>query len=481
MLRHFVCSSVSDLKYEHLFLLSSDILGIVGFDGYFKHLSPACEEILGFNLEELIAIPFLEFVHPDDRMPTLAIVQQLVMGERVDRFENRYRCKNGSYKWLSWSGIGVVEEGLIYCTARDITAQKQAEVALQQSKQYYEALIHSLNGIIWEFDLRTQKFLFVSQKAEEILGYPVEQWLTEAHFWENHIHPEDREWVTHTCHQFVLQRQEGQLEYRMIATDGSIVWLQDIVSLVIEAEQPIKLRGLLINISNRKRLETERIQIEQAFRTSEQRFRTLSQCAPVGIYMTDADVLQCTYVNDRWCELTQLTADQAIGAGWVKALHPDDQQRVFEEWQAALQNNREFILEYRYLHPDGTIVWVSGRAIALRDQAGQVSGFIGTVSDITERRQMELALRKSEARFQAFMQYSPIVAWLTAADGRLLYANPPFLNRLQFPTEKIFGKTLFEVFPPDIAQQFFDNNNWVIQFNQVLKTVESALLADGTV
>jgi PAS domain S-box-containing protein len=418
---------------DRFFSLSSDILGIVGFDGYFKRLSPACEQILGFSQEEFLTTPFLEFVHPEDRAATIAVVQQLATGKRVDHFENRYRCKTGTYKWLSWSGIAVTEEEIIYCTARDITTYKQAEEKLQESKQQYEALIQSLNGIVWEFDLRTQKFLFINQKAKDILGYPVEQWLTETKFWENHIHPDDREWVINARHQFVVQKQERQLEYRMIAADGSVIWFQDMCSPVIETDQPTKLRGVLIDISDRKHIEAEHTQIEKVFRTSEQRFRTLSQCAPVGIFVADATG-QCTYVNDHWCKLSQLTAKQAAGDGWTKALHPDDQQQVFDEWNAAIQHEREFVLEYRYLCSDGSITWVSGRAIALRDEAGNILSFIGTVNDITDLKRTEAALRESEERFRQIAENIHEVFWIADVNfTQLFYVSPAY--------EEIWGQT----------------------------------------
>ncbi|HIK17838.1 MAG TPA: PAS domain S-box protein [Leptolyngbyaceae cyanobacterium M33_DOE_097] len=472
-------SHSSEQNCDRFFALASDILCIAGFDGRFKRLSAACEPILGFSPQQLLDAPFMEFIHLNDQAATADVIKQLVRGERVDHFENRYRCRDGSYKWLEWSGIGVVEEELIYCTARDITLHKQAEEKLQKSKHQYGALIHSLNGIIWEFNLVTQQFEFVSQKAEYVLGYPVEQWSTETGFWENHIHPEDREWVINSCGQFVVQRQEGQLEYRMIAADGSIVWLHDIVSLVLEDDQPTKLRGVLIDISDRKRIEAERLQIEQAFRSSEQRFRTLSQCAPVGIYLAN-EKGECTYVNDRWSEWTQLASEKAYGLGWADIIHPEDQQRVFDEWNAAIQQKREFVLEYRYLRPDGVTVWVNGRAIALRDETGNISGFIGTVSDITERKQAELARQESEARFQAFMQHIPAAAWISNAAGQMLQANPTWLKMVRLTAAEAIGKTLFDIFPTALAQQYLDNNHWVIQSNQMIEFIESAPLEDGS-
>ncbi len=138
---------------------------------------------------------------------------------------------------------------------------------------------------------------------------------------------------------------------------------------------------------------TVRIQAERALRESEQRFRILSQSAPVGIFLTDAQG-QCTYVNDRWAQLTQLSMDQALGEGWNQALHPADQERVLAAWQTTVREGAEYALECRFLHPDQTELWIMGQAAPLFDSDGQVSSFIGTVSDITALKRVEAELHR---------------------------------------------------------------------------------------
>ncbi|MBV8774013.1 MAG: response regulator [Deltaproteobacteria bacterium] len=112
---------------DRLFNLSLDMMCIAGFDGYFKDLNPAWEKTFGFKTEELFAKPFLEFVHPEDQEATVAAAARLSAGTEVVSFENRYACKDGSYKWLVWDAAPSAEQQLIYALARDITQQKRAE------------------------------------------------------------------------------------------------------------------------------------------------------------------------------------------------------------------------------------------------------------------------------------------------------------------------------------------------------------------
>ena len=123
----------AETELERFFNLSLDMLCIAGLDGYFKQLNSAFEKTLGYTKAELLAEPFLNFVHPDDRTATLAEIEKLGTGQPTIYFENRYRCKDSSYRWLAWTSYPFIEQDLLYAIARDITQRKRAEAALQES------------------------------------------------------------------------------------------------------------------------------------------------------------------------------------------------------------------------------------------------------------------------------------------------------------------------------------------------------------
>src|SRR5437870_627702 len=162
-------SSREDL--ERLFGLSLDMLCIAGFDGYFKRLNPAWERTLGFTTEELLAKPYLEFIHPDDREATVREAQKIsTTGASVFSFENRYLCKDGTYKWLSWTSAPFTEQQIIYATARDITERKEAEDALRKSEERLRLAQEAAHIGTWNSNLVTGE-LDWSESVAAMFGF----------------------------------------------------------------------------------------------------------------------------------------------------------------------------------------------------------------------------------------------------------------------------------------------------------------------
>lgn len=138
---------------------------------------------------------------------------------------------------------------------------------------------------------------------------------------------------------------------------------------------------------------SERQQAEARLLASEERYITLTAAAPVGIFRTDADG-KCTYVNDRWCQIAGLTPESSAGDGWQQGLHPEDRDKIATEWYRAALENRPFSLEYRFQRADGVVTWVYGQSVAEHDASGQAIGYVGTITDISDRKRAELTLQK---------------------------------------------------------------------------------------
>ena len=151
------------------------------------------------------------------------------------------------------------------------------------------------------------------------------------------------------------------------------------------------------------RTESDRKRAETSLRQSERRYATLAETVPVGIFRTDVQGNNL-YHNERWCEITGLSVEESQGQGWVKGLYPDDRERVFAEWYRSLAENRLFRSEHRLQRPDNVITWVFVQSVAEKDADGELIGFVGTLTDITERKNMEQALKDARDELEIRVQ-----------------------------------------------------------------------------
>lgn len=230
----------------------------------------------------------------------------------------------------------------------------------------------------------------------------------------------------------------------------------------------------------------QRQEVETRLQASEQRYASLAEVAPVGIFRTD-NKGNCLYVNDRWCQISGLRRETSLGMGWMSALHPNDRDRIANEWQRTIQNNIPFQQEYCFQRPDGQTFCVLGQAVAEYAANGQLIGYIGTITDISDRQRIEAdrkaaetALQESEERFRAFMEYSPSASWISTAEGRLEYVSPSYYQMLLSP-DNLVGKNVLDLYPPNIAQAYMESTQKVIRTGQKLETVEPGIRPDGSV
>ena len=140
----------------------------------------------------------------------------------------------------------------------DVTKSKRLEEGLREAQARYEELVDAVDGIVWEADPITLAFTFVSKKAERLLGFPTDNWINDTSFWSDRAHVEDRQFVVDFSSKMTAQCKDHEIEYRMIASDGRVVWLRDIVTVTGANGVPTKLRGVMVDISESKR--SERVQ-----------------------------------------------------------------------------------------------------------------------------------------------------------------------------------------------------------------------------
>ena len=370
-------------------------------------------------------------------------------------WEKQYYRKDGSRVSVRIGAVLLAEsDDQTICIAVDISDRKRAEQELQQLNQELEvkvlerteelaqvnslqrAILESANYAIISTDL-DGIIQTCNPSVERMLGYSASELIG--------ITPEiihDRQEVIDRAASLsaelgqdipvgfevlVAQSRRGivsEQEWTLIRKDGSrFPVLLSVTTLKDDNQQIIDFLGISKDITYRK-------QAEEALRESEQRFVTLAAAAPVAIFRINQDN-NCTYVNEFWTRITGQEANVALGYGWINTIHPDDREQIHQQWTQAVEQQAPYQGEGRCIRPDGTISLYYCQALPEIDDDGVFIGYIGTLTDISDRKKSEENLRESEEIKRRILESSSDCIKLLDFDGRLLYINDGGLDILE--------------------------------------------------
>lgn len=324
--------------------------------------------------------------------------------------------------------------------------RQQAEAALRQSNIILRSIIDSSSDFIYVKDLQG-RYVTLNRATAEWFGGTIEEIVGKD---------DTQLFSIETAHE-IMQVDRSVMLTGESSTSEEIVPGQGTLWTMLTTKSPWRdTQGNIIGVVCVSRNISDRTIAEIALRESKQRYATLAQAAPVGIFHTDAKG-QCLYVNERWSEMTGLSATQALGTGWTQAIHPDDRDWILAEWNHATQQELMFCSEYRYLRPDGVITWVFGQATAEKNADGEVLSFVGTITDISERILATAALRESEALYcNLFAQTIEGIFFIDPQTKRILETNLAFANFLCYTPTQLIELSLYDVVALD--PQIIDDN-----------------------
>lgn len=315
--------------------------------------------------------------------------------------------------------------GEVILIHEDISERYLALRALAESEQRFRNLSDLLPEQIWT---ATPDGLlnYVNQRVLDFFNSSIDAMLHDN--WQSVVHPED---LPRTLQQWTKALQTGvpyECEFRLRHFSGEYRWcVAKALPERDEAGQIIKWYGVNNDIHERK-------QSENALRESESRFRDLTTIAPVIIFRTDASG-KCVFINEAWKDLTGFPLDSTLGVHWAHCLYAEDRQRVLQEWETAFTAGREFSSEYRVNTHSGQIKHVLGRAISNFSEKGELLGYVGTLTDITERKQFEEKLRLTAKIFESTLEGIII----TNAEFEIIEVNEAFSKITEYSRAEVIG------------------------------------------
>ncbi|MFP4219450.1 MAG: PAS domain S-box protein [Phormidium sp.] len=389
----------AEVDRDRFFDCALDLFGIVGFDGYFKRLNPAWEKTLGFSIEELKAQPFSQFIHPDDLERTQSEVEKISNGDNTFWFENRYRTRDGDYRWLAWRTVSFPEEGVMYASARDITEEKRIEA----ERERLITILEASPDFISSADL-SGNVTYLNQGGRDIVGLGADE--PASHYHVGDFIPETMvDFFETEAIPTALQNGIWRGTAKLKRADGSDFPVSQIILHHPGTEDH---DGYLSTIA---RDVTESQAIQECLRQQEEFLRSIYDSQGNLVFVLDlAEDGEWRYSD--WNASTEKVAgisrEEVRGKTPLEVFGPVIGQDFLDGYLRCLTTKETVTVQQTFPDGDRTL-YFQAHLTPLFDAKGEITRIVGNATDITERKDVELALNASKIRYRRLAQQEKLV------------------------------------------------------------------------
>ncbi|MEH2307519.1 PAS domain S-box protein [Nostoc sp.] len=480
----------SEMRFSRL--AESNIIGVIVTEmknGSIMEANDAFLKMVGYTREDLAAnqIKWREITPSEYLLLSERSVEEVRTTGVCKPFEKEYICKDGTRVPVLLGSVLVDDsEETVIGFVVDLSERKQAEQILREKEERlrlanerFQLAASAVNCLIYDWNLE-QDTVERTDGLTRILGYSLDIAEPTGNWWRELIHPEDLPRVQEQAAIALANSDRYTAEYRIRNQDNQYIYVLD-QGIVVQRDadgKPVRIIGSTTDISDVYDELRLRKQAEKAVQESEERLRSFVKANIVGIIFGDVNG-SITEANDEFLRIVGYTqADiQAGRLKWSDITPPEYQ--YLDELAIAEATVKGTCTPYEKecIRKDGSIVPVVV-GYSLLGESGHKS--VAFILDISDLKQAKKALSQSQEQFQAFMDNIPAAAWITNADGRVLYLSPTYLSIFDVATKKAINKNIFDLYPAQITQPLLDNIRIVAQTNQVVETIESAPRTDGT-
>ncbi|MBW4579167.1 MAG: PAS domain S-box protein [Tildeniella nuda ZEHNDER 1965/U140] len=497
-----------------------------------------CARVTGYSTEEIIGNPqAMTWLYPDVTYRQQMVADWTERGNDYRDWEWDLVCKDGSHRTVAWSTISdrfPIPGWISWGIGVDVTDRKRTEANLQTRNRELLTL-HRISEITLNQQSLKAAFQDIVKEISVATAFPIIA---------IELYDATRQVMVFEGTEGISLPPDGKpIEVPVTQTSsGNVVQTGQMLVKTYDSREPKKcdsnesLRKLgiktficvpmtvnqttigvlslahpevvpteegflhwLTSLANYLALLTDRKRSEVALLESELQFRSLSACSPVGIYLASPEGYG-TYTNPRCQEIFGCTLEESIGGGWAERVHPDDREWVFQEWTAAATAGKAYRAEYRVQPREGVVRWVQTRSAAMYSDAGRLTGHVGTIEDITDRKQAEAQIRQlNQTLEQQNLELEALVEQRTAELMTFINTLPDYIFVVERDTmrtlfsndrnawlgdckshDQMVGKTIFECYASDLAATFAEQNRQVFESGETLHFQENYTTTLGT-
>jgi PAS domain S-box-containing protein len=422
--------SADQYAFDRFFELVPDLVCIASTDGYFKELNPAWEQTLGFTSAELLNQPIFNFVHPEDVEATQREIEKQIQGQGTFHFLNRYRTKDGSYRWLEWNSAPSKDGILLYAAARDITEQKQMEEALKSSEDRYHAMFEQAGDGVFILDTQG-RILSINKTFAQMHGFTVEEMLQIG---LDGLDVEGTAPVPERLRR-ILAGETLTFEVEHYHKDGHTFPLT-VTSKLISSGSTQLIMAIHRDITERKRAEKALLQANE-------RLALAQHSSGAGIWDWDMTTGKLAWSPELFQVFRLDPQSEPSFEAWRQILLPEDRS-LAEEWiNTAIREHAPLNNEYRILWPSGEVRWINALGDTLYDEQGTPQRMSGICIDITARKHSEIALYFT----QNAVDHMADAAFWIRADGSFAYVNEAASRSLGYTREELLQLQISTIDP----------------------------------
>jgi PAS domain S-box-containing protein len=411
-------------------------------EGLQAYANKRASEITGYSVAELIKTTIKDLVHPDELKKIMERYRKRLAGEPIPiQYETIIIRKDGKSIPIELTASKTVWQGqpADLVIIRDISGRKKVEEALRENEERLRMVLESSVDNLYRRNLKTNTYEYMSPAVERISGYSPEEILSmPLESVVSMIHPDDVDTVKRVIRETMTSDKSAYLlEYRFRHKDGQYRWLSDLFTVVRDEQGcPLYFVGSVRDI-------TERKQAEKELHESEERYRAVieSQIDLISRYLPDTTL---TFVNDAYCQFYGKTREELIGHSYLPMVAPEFHELVKKETENLAKAPRPLVGDYLNYRHDGKECWIQWVVQCILGEDGRVVELQAVGRDITERKQAEEELRKSEGRFRTLVETMKVGLSTIDENGVITYVNDQLCSMLGCSMDEMVGHPNFD-------------------------------------